>query len=217
MAAKYYLFQKATGEWVFGINVNSICPGGTYRLDVDASSKIAIRAVNGRDSAFMYSSLFSDYMKENGSAYASLSEFITAVKGFFSGQIYVSISAGDINIGAVELKDALSEDRAKIGAGNAVAKADKALAVADASLRSKMFPEGVHFLVGTDPAPAGVYSGFTPLADDTAISSISILDGTKTTGPANLAGVTLVVGRYYEIPGGFSTLTLSAGDMELTK
>lgn len=45
------------------------------------------------------------------------------------GNLLVGLSGGDIEIGAVELKDGTTDTRAKIGAGTALVPADNALAV----------------------------------------------------------------------------------------
>jgi len=85
-------------------------------------------------------------------------------------------------------------------------------------LKAKQFAEnGIHLLTGTAAAPAGTYAAFIPLADNCAISAITLINSALVTGANNFAGVTLVQGMYYEIPGGFSTITLSAGNMMLIK
>lgn len=76
---------------------------------------------------------------------------------------------------------------------------------------------GIHFLVGTDPAPTGRYYGFTPTEDGTAISSITYIDDSLHTGDTDFTTMPLVFGLYYPLAGLFSTVTLSAGSMQLFK
>jgi hypothetical protein len=81
----------------------------------------------------------------------------------------------------------------------------------------KQFPNvGIHVLTGTSGAPAGTYTGFLILEEAT-ISAITLTDSGKVTGTNDFAGITLSVGTFIEIPGGFSTLTLGSGSMILVK
>jgi hypothetical protein len=84
------------------------------------------------------------------------------------------------------------------------------------TLLEKQFPTGIHILTGTDAATAGTYTGFYVLEDAT-ISAITLTDATKVTGTNDFDGITLYAGTFLEIPGGFSTVTLSAGSMVLIK
>ena len=74
--------------------------------------------------------------------------------------------------------------------------------------------DAIHFLTDTEAAPIGNYFAFIP--DNSAvISSITYLDNTKVSG--TITSLTLIAGLKYYIPGGFSTITLSAGTMILFK
>ncbi len=85
------------------------------------------------------------------------------------------------------------------------------------SLKNKQFPNvGIHVLTGTDAAPAGTYTGFLVLEEAT-ISAITLTDSDKVTGDNDFSEVTFPAGVFIEIPGGFSTVTLSAGSMILIK
>lgn len=75
--------------------------------------------------------------------------------------------------------------------------------------------DGVHFLSGTGAAPTDKYYGFIVTGDTTVISSISYIDSSKQSGDITL--ITLVQGIYYPIPGLFSTITLTSGDLILLK
>jgi hypothetical protein len=217
MAEKHYLFQKTTGEWVFGPTTNSVMPAGLLRLANVSETNIELRWVHNRDIAYRYAELtYGSFYKENGSAYSSLAGFLADTKDFFSGAQKVSIEAGDIQLGAVELKDASADTRAKIAAGSAVVAGDNALAVADAALKSKQFPTSIHVLTGTSAATAGSYTGFFVL-EDAVISDITLTDDTKITGTNDFSGITLIAGLFIEIPGGFSTITLTSGSMILAK
>jgi hypothetical protein len=139
MAEKHYLFQKTTGEWVFGPTTNSVMPAGLLRLANVSETNIELRWVHNRDIAYRYAELtYGSFYKENGSAYSSLAGFLADTKDFFSGSQKVSIEAGDIQLGAVELKDASADTRAKIAAGSAVVAGDNALAVADANVKTTL-------------------------------------------------------------------------------
>jgi hypothetical protein len=59
-----------------------------------------------------------------------------------SGSITVSISGSDLQIGAVELKDADTDSRAKIVAGSSIVSTDIAIAVRDAGVTSASFVAG---------------------------------------------------------------------------
>ena len=80
---KKYLFKKTTGEWVYGVSTNSICPAGIYRLEIESSGHVTVRHIYNRDIADQYGSVVADFLKENGQAYATLSELIAATSGFF--------------------------------------------------------------------------------------------------------------------------------------
>lgn len=80
--------------------------------------------------------------------------------------------------------------------------------------------DGVHFLSGTSAAPSGKYYGFIVTGDPTEISSITYYkNSTNNDGKVSgdITSITLVQGGYYPIPGGFTTITLSTGDMILLK
>jgi len=183
MSNKKYLYQKSSGEWIFGPTKNSICPSGIYRLVVETNGSLTIRHIYNRDITYQYAQSYSDFLKENNTPYASLNELLAATLDFFSGTIAVIDST---------VKNSID------------------------TLRSKQFAEnGIHFLSGTDPAPDGIYSGFIVTGSSTVINSIDYIDDTKIGG--NITDITLVQGMYYPIPGGFSTLTLSSGDMILVR
>lgn len=215
-----YLYNKTTGEWVFGQSTNDICPAGIFRMEIK-NNKIVIRHNYNRDVAVIYASSATDFLKENGSAYASVSELITATKDFFAGKIPVTLGSSDIQIGAVELKDADADTRAKIAAGSSMAVGNNALAVADPNVKSsvdilkaKQFPENFHVLTGTSAAPAGTYKGFL-VVEEAVISSISGVDTEKITGTNDFSGMTLFAGLY--IPIEFTGITLTSGSIILEK
>lgn len=82
---KKYLFKRAAdSKWVFGQAVNSFCKAGLYRIDVlPNSSNIVMYAIYNRDISLNYPDTFSNFKKENGEAYASMAEFLTATADFF--------------------------------------------------------------------------------------------------------------------------------------
>ena len=82
-------------------------------------------------------------------------------------------------------------------------------------LFNKSFSEGgVYFLSSTDAAPVDVYYGFLVISE-TVIASISPIDASKLGGtpltPIYPAGI------FISIPGKFSTITLTSGDIMLVK
>jgi hypothetical protein len=83
MATKKFLFKNTSGAWVFGTTVNSFCPAGVYRLDVEADGKVSVRHIYNKDIADQYGTTHSDFKKADGNAYASLAELIAATVGFF--------------------------------------------------------------------------------------------------------------------------------------
>ena len=74
---------------------------------------------------------------------------------------------------------------------------------------------GVHFLSDTNPAPANKYYGFIVTGASTVISSITYIDSTKQSG--DITQLDMNVGMYYPIPGLFSTITLTSGNVILLK
>jgi len=80
----------------------------------------------------------------------------------------------------------------------------------------KSFAEdGVHFLTGTSAAPSGHYYGFYVLAD-AVVSGITYLDESKNS--SDITGVTsFPAGVFIPIGGGFSTITLTSGEVMLLK
>lgn len=72
--------------------------------------------------------------------------------------------------------------------------------------------DSVYFLTTTDAAPANKYFAFIP-DGDAVISSISYINAGRISG--DITALTLIAGLKYYIPGGFSTITLSAGTMIL--
>jgi hypothetical protein len=83
MATKKFLFKNTSGAWVFGSTINSICPAGAYRLDVQAGGAVTVRHIYNKDIADQYGTTHSDFKKADGNAYASLAELIAATVGFF--------------------------------------------------------------------------------------------------------------------------------------
>ena len=83
MATKKFLFKNTSGAWVFGTTVNSICPAGVYRLDVEAFGNVSVRHIFNKDIADQYGTTHTDFKKVDGNAYASLAELIAATIGFF--------------------------------------------------------------------------------------------------------------------------------------
>jgi len=75
--------------------------------------------------------------------------------------------------------------------------------------------DGIHFLSGTVAAPDNVYYGFVVTGEGTVIDSITYINTSLITG--DIADITMVQGLYYTIPGNFSSITLTSGDMMLLK
>lgn len=82
---KKYLFKRAAdSKWIFGPSVNSVCKSGLFRIEtLSGGVNFVIYALYNRDISIKYPDTFSNYKKENGQAYASLSEFLTATVEFF--------------------------------------------------------------------------------------------------------------------------------------
>lgn len=75
--------------------------------------------------------------------------------------------------------------------------------------------DGIHFLTDTNAAPSGYYYGFLVLAE-AVVASITYVDPNKQTG--DITSVTAFpTGSYISIPGGFSTITLTSGELMLVK
>ena len=94
MTTKFYLFQRATDSvWIFGSSVKSVCPAGSYRIDI-VGDNVTIHAVFNRDISLNYGATFADYLKENGNPYASIAEFEAATIGFFCASEAGAVSVG---------------------------------------------------------------------------------------------------------------------------
>lgn len=74
--------------------------------------------------------------------------------------------------------------------------------------------DGVVFVVDTNAAPAGQYYGFVVIAD-AVIAAITHMDATKNGDVTTVT--TFPSGYYCSQPGGFTTLTLSSGQVQLLK
>ena len=74
--------------------------------------------------------------------------------------------------------------------------------------------KGCHFLSGTDYSPKGKYFAFTVTGENTVISDID-LDNNINTG--DITAITLTVGLFIPIAGGFTKVKLSSGNMILYK
>ena len=137
------------------------------------------------------------------------------VIGATSNAMDVNIKSGaTLTVSSATLTDG-SQKTQVVAAGGA--NVDFATAAKQDSLLGKQFPNiGIHILTGTSEATAGTYTGFLVL-EDAVISAITLTDSAKVTGTNNFAGITLSVGTFSEIPGGFSTLTLTSGSMVLVK
>lgn len=76
--------------------------------------------------------------------------------------------------------------------------------------------DGICFVTGTSAAPTSLYYGFIVIAD-AVIASITYVDSSKQTGDAITAVTSFPAGWYQSIPGLFTTLTLTSGQVELLK
>lgn len=97
---KKFLFKRAAdGKWIFGNKTTSICKAGLYRIDPMADGEsFALYAVYNRDISLNYPNRFDEYKKENGSVYASMSDFLTATADFFDpGGVAISVTGGLTN------------------------------------------------------------------------------------------------------------------------
>lgn len=75
--------------------------------------------------------------------------------------------------------------------------------------------DGVHYLVDNNASPVSKYDGFIVTGETTVIASITYIDSTKQGG--NLLLLTLPQGMYIPVPGLFSTMTLTSGNVILLK
>jgi len=82
-------------------------------------------------------------------------------------------------------------------------------------LKNEQFPEAIYILVGTGAATTGAYLGFYAIEADTAIDSITGIDTGLVKGDNDFSEVTFQPGIFVRVPGGFNTMTLSAGAMVL--
>jgi hypothetical protein len=76
--------------------------------------------------------------------------------------------------------------------------------------------DGICILTDTDPAPVAQYYGIKVLAE-AVVASITYVDSSKQTGDAITTVTALPVGMYIPIPGLFTTLTLTSGEVLLLK
>lgn len=74
--------------------------------------------------------------------------------------------------------------------------------------------DGVYFLTGTSAAPTGNYYGFLVLAN-AVVASVTHTDSTKN---GDVTAVTSIpAGVFISQPGGFTTMTLTSGEVMLVK
>ena len=74
--------------------------------------------------------------------------------------------------------------------------------------------DGICIVTDTNPAPEGYYYGFIVMSD-AVLSSITLIDSSKITGGDLTDITTFYTGFYQSVPGGFTTLTLTSGEVEL--
>lgn len=74
--------------------------------------------------------------------------------------------------------------------------------------------DGVHFLVSTNAAPTGYYYGFVVIAD-AVVASITHINSAKNGDVTTVTS--FPAGMYVSQPGGFSTITLTSGEIMLLK
>jgi hypothetical protein len=74
------VYKKSNGQFVCGDADNEITPAGTYRLTIRGNT---LTFHNVFTEKIKYQYLVTDIKKENGTAYSSLSDFITGVGDFF--------------------------------------------------------------------------------------------------------------------------------------
>lgn len=97
----------------------------------------------------------------------------------------ITVDGGDIEIGAVELKDHTSDLRAKVVAGSSAAAGDVAVVVADANVLAKMPAKGTAAMAASVPV--------TIATDDTILlAAKNDLDKIPSKGTAAMAGATPV-------------------------
>ena len=76
--------------------------------------------------------------------------------------------------------------------------------------------DGICFVTNTSAAPTAQYYAFVVLAD-AVVASITYVDSSKQTGNAITTVTAFPAGMYISIPGLFTTLTLTSGQVMLLK
>ena len=76
--------------------------------------------------------------------------------------------------------------------------------------------DGICIVTNTNAAPTAQYYAFVVLAD-AVIASITYVDSTKQTGSAITSVTSFPAGFYIPIPGLFTTITLTSGQIMLLK
>lgn len=82
-------------------------------------------------------------------------------------------------------------------------------------IKAEQFPESIYILAGVAVSDTDTYLGFYALEADTAITSITGVDTNLVKGDNDFSEVTFQPGTFVRVPGGFTTMTLSAGAMVL--
>jgi len=77
--------------------------------------------------------------------------------------------------------------------------------------QAQFYEKGYHVLSGTAAATVGTYSGFYVVGANTVITSITGVDTDLIKGDNDFSALTLQDGIFIPVPGGFTTMTLSAG------
>lgn len=96
-----YLFKNAQNKWIFGNTIYSECPAGTYRVDPSTDfRKVTIRSL--MNDAIMFRDIaIGDFLKADGTSYASFAALKLGYDGFFQ-----SAAAGSATSTTIEQADA---------------------------------------------------------------------------------------------------------------
>lgn len=78
-----YLFKNTEDKWIFGNTIHSECPAGTYRVDPSTDFRtVTIRSL-ANDAIMFRDVAIGDFLKADGTAYASFAALKLGYDGFF--------------------------------------------------------------------------------------------------------------------------------------
>ena len=117
-----YLFKNDQDKWIMGNTIYSECPAGKYRIDPSPDYlNVTIRLIS-TDVPIFRNEPIRNFLKEDGTRYASFNEFKAAYDGFFqeAGGGEISGSVTESNSAAILAKQSNGTQKTQVVDANGV-------------------------------------------------------------------------------------------------